>query len=510
MHRFSWFSLLSIPLAHSLSIDLSPKVPKNASAAIDPQFLGFGIEAGSFPDYTGNKSHPNGFSLNMFSTLSNRTGSPLPIRVGGTSMDHSIFDPSQKEAVNYPDNRTEGLRSNMTLGGPWIESFSFLKEAKWILMVPLARYNLSNAVHFANASIGKMLDGTFEALEIGNEVNLYPGGVCKGTYSLSDYVHQWTTYADVLSKNLSLHNGPDFWACSFASNTKWNVSTAFKDGLVNETGKVKAISQHYYQTYGGMSLQDTLLNHTETSNKTSTSFHRPVNYLRKNLTQPIPFILGEVGSALGNGHKDYTLQASLGSAIWTVDWMLYAMSIGVSRINMQMITQAPFSAWQPIPATVGGQKQPAQVLGGWYGHVFVADILGAGKGKKLQIAEWDLGKTDNGPGAVVAYSIYHDSTLAQIVLLNEELWHAEPGKERPGRNITLGPLGGVDKVQVQKLTGDNGTAQHNISWAGQRWSKEKNGHPETVANDTIVLDVKNKAIDVEVKATEALLISLMR
>jgi hypothetical protein len=34
---------------------MKPKqqVPQNASGPVDPQFLGFGIETGSFPDYVG-------------------------------------------------------------------------------------------------------------------------------------------------------------------------------------------------------------------------------------------------------------------------------------------------------------------------------------------------------------------------------------------------------------------------------------------------------------------------
>ena len=41
-----------------------------------------------------------------------------------------------------------------------------------------------------------------------------------------------------------------------------------------------------------------------------------------------------------------------------------------------MITQSPFSAWQPVAAKIDVTERPAQVLGGQYGHVFVADVLG--------------------------------------------------------------------------------------------------------------------------------------
>ncbi|OCK90757.1 glycoside hydrolase family 79 protein [Cenococcum geophilum 1.58] len=61
----------------------------------------------------------------------------------------------------------------MTLSASWFESFTLLEQVKWSLMVPLARKNLSNATEFANASLDYMADG-FDALEIGNEPNLYP------------------------------------------------------------------------------------------------------------------------------------------------------------------------------------------------------------------------------------------------------------------------------------------------------------------------------------------------
>jgi len=63
----------------------------------------------------------------------------------------------------------------MTLGGSWPEGLSKLPNARWTLQVPLARKNLSNAVESATTSLMAMHSCTIEAIEIGNEVNLYPG-----------------------------------------------------------------------------------------------------------------------------------------------------------------------------------------------------------------------------------------------------------------------------------------------------------------------------------------------
>jgi hypothetical protein len=400
----------------------------------------------------------------------------------------------------------------MTLGAPWLQSFSLLEKVKWTIMVPLARKNLTNAITFANASIDSMAESTFDSIEIGNEPDLYPGDTRCPHYNINDFVDQWRHFANVLSIKLTLPSGPNFWALSLHSGTSWNVSDGFDDGLSNETGKLRAISQHYYQTTGDKHIQGTLLNHTETTAFTSNYFNRSLTYLQKlNTSNSIPLILGEVGSAIGGRHKNYELQATLGSAIWTVDWLLYAMSIGVYRVNMQLITTSPFAAWQPVCAKIGTKERPAQVLGGWYGHVFVADILGAAAaagGANLQVYGMEL-DGEYHAGGLVAYSIYHDEKLAQVVVLNEKEWKEEIHRQRPTRNVTIGALEGVEKVKVQRLTGVSGTAVRNITWAGERWSKEGGGTPVVVRNDTTVHDVRNKAVDLVVGATEGILVSLL-
>jgi hypothetical protein len=81
---------------------------------------------------------------------------------------------------------------------------------------------------------------------------------------------------------------------------------------------------------------DELLNPSFT--KTRASVYNPsIKYL--NLThEHNPLILGEAALASGDqGINDYDLESSLGTAIWTADWMLYAMS--VVREHVTTVTQ---------------------------------------------------------------------------------------------------------------------------------------------------------------------------
>lgn len=77
------------------------------------------------------------------------------------------------------------------------------------------------------------------------------------------------------------------------------------------------------------------MNHTAIKDKLNT-FSADIDYLKENHPS-ITFVLGEVGSALNpNGidthPQDPGLEAVLGSALWTLDFMLYAMSIVSHRL----------------------------------------------------------------------------------------------------------------------------------------------------------------------------------
>lgn len=390
----------------------------------------------------------------------------------------------------------------MTLGSTWLDGLSLIGNARFVIQMPLKRKNITNGIEFAKACLKAMPDGSFNAFEIGNEVNLYD--------TIPEYLKDWDEYTDRLTKSVpALPKGPNFWALSISSESKstWNVSEAFKDGLSKHTDKLKGISQHYYQDRTGFDPQDTLLNHTDTVSKTNEKFAAAISFLKKPENKNVPFIIGEVGSGFGGGKKHVVLEQSLLTAVWTVDWMLHAMTAGVSRVNMQQTTRATFSAWSPVNRTVGTVNHPAQVFGGWYGHVFVADVIGAAKNGKLQVAETKVSGQKDAAGDVVAYSMYHDGHLAQIALLNEDYWTQSTSPKRPSQTVTINDLDGVKKVKVQSLTAPSGDSLDNITWAGQTWSKTSNGLPHGDVKSK-EYDVKNGTVKISIASTEALLLTL--
>ena len=90
---------------------------------------------------------------------------------------------------------------------------------------------------------------------------------------------------------------------------------------------------HYYQTHVGQSLNSQLLNHSKTISNTDT-LKSSVNYIHANHPN-VSFVLSEVGDSLGKlvGNEEQ-LDGVLGSALWEVDWLLYAMASSINRVNM--------------------------------------------------------------------------------------------------------------------------------------------------------------------------------
>jgi hypothetical protein len=113
------------------------------------------------------------------------------------------------------------------------------------------------------------------------------------------------------------------------------VDTCFNLGI-DADGVVKEVAHHYYQGQAGTAatLGSTLMNLTITHTHLD-QFKVRINWLRANKPD-VPFVLSEVGNSL-QPTNTYAYQARLGSALWQVDFYLYSMAIGVTRINYQQI-----------------------------------------------------------------------------------------------------------------------------------------------------------------------------
>lgn len=390
---------------------------------------------------------------------------------------------------------------NITLGPSWFQSFQTL-PAKWILDVPFEHATVDQSVQFAQLGLKAITDANLQSIEIGNEPNFYKLGV-------PGYIQKFKLYANAIQGNLSLPSGPIFQGLTVASGASlppWDTKTTFQDGVDSEDN-LKSVSYHYYQDVYTNDIVKTLANHTDTVSKTSV-FTPSITYLQSSNYSSVPFVLGEVGSSLnsnkvGAPYNNFTLEAVLTSALWTVDWMLYAMSIGVDRVSMQQITGGGYSGWNPIDYDSPYETVPAGVHSPYYGYLLVADFIG--NTSKSRMTNIDL-QSEN----LAAYAAYEDNTLSRVALVNLEYWLSNSSTPRPNMAFKLDLPSDVNKVQVSKLTGPDSQSMDNITYAGTSYTYKSLGKPTVISQKTFQYPVSNGSVSLKVPASEAWLVNLVR
>ncbi|KAJ6552895.1 hypothetical protein B0H19DRAFT_949901, partial [Mycena capillaripes] len=247
-----------------------------------------------------------------------------------------------------------------------------------------------------------------------------------------------------------------------------------------------------------------LMNHSKIFSDMESSFGSAISFLEP---RGIPFILGEVGTAVGRDchpPPSLDLYRSLGAALWTADFMLNAMAMGIQRVSMMQGTNFNFSAWQPVTTPM----EHKAVHGNWYGHVFAADFIGTGGDFQIH----PLPMNDTHPN-IASYAGYNSGLLTKFAVLDMRFWNGENDTGRPAVDIELTDLdAGITGARVSRLTAPGGSSElFNISWARKQWSADDDGlEPE--GNDSVVVKVTNGSLaeNVTIFASQALLLEMIR
>ncbi|UNI24889.1 hypothetical protein JDV02_010608 [Purpureocillium takamizusanense] len=216
----------------------------------------------------------------------------------------------------------------------------------------------------------------------------------------------------------------------------------------------------------------------------------------------VQVVLGESGRYTDTQSSVDQSEGIFGSALWTADYLLYAMSLNVTRVNMQLGQVFGYVAWHPI-AFAGLQPE---VRAPYYGHLFVGDFIG--RSKAFRVSEVPVGAEED--GLVAAYAGYEHDRLQRVAIINYEVWQQGAGPQRPSRTFAVPVPRGVRSVRVQTLTSAEGASSLNgtVSWAGRTWTYENDGvgaRVPGVEEFTTVRVVGGRA-NVEVGASEAVIV----
>ncbi|KAI1367847.1 hypothetical protein F5Y08DRAFT_348232 [Xylaria arbuscula] len=496
----------SVALTHNVQI--SANVPEGASEFVDRSFTGFAFEQSSFYNYSFDaEGNPNEFSQNLVNAVLTRTGGTPLLRVGGTSGDHGRYDPSHEKATNFPATKygpkTKISGDRLVLGPSYFQAFKNWPGAKFELMVPFYNTTFSRTIAWAQKGVEQIGINNLYALELGNEPTFYPW------FSITEYVKRFKNLqGNLIDAIPALADKRIFQAFDTASYAAANLKTkpAFEDGLNAIAPSIKQVAYHYYQNQHGVANFATFqqyMRHTSTKSNL-TNFLPNMNYLKQN-HPAIGFAFTETGYSVGGkGDKEHVIRTNnFASALWSLDFQLCAMSMGVSRINWQQIVRSDLQMWRPVKTSLGAPRVTAH----FYSQPFVADFIG--KSGKTRVMELDIGMPQN--GLYAGYAAYDNGKLARVALLNLELWDPQRSSgDRPSAKFSLAGLKNAgSKVTVHHLNADDGAlAQQGMTYAGLEWTWASRGKQKKVKDDNKVLDIVAGKVNVVVKATQAVLLEI--
>ncbi|KAJ5123617.1 hypothetical protein N7448_009714 [Penicillium atrosanguineum] len=482
-----------------VKLQASAHLPVGASKPVEHAFASFSFPVHFFADFAGNKSHPNRFSQDVVRLLHEKTGAWPHIRVGGTSGDRAIYNASQTQSIILSEELDNGIPLEVYLGPTWFEGFETF-PTPWTFGVNLANNKsnaLDNALAEAEAAL-KHIKGNLVAFEIGNEPDLYPGSVRPLNFTEADYVREWRYFADAISQRVMKGNkyGLDWWkifqALTFVDG--WSVSKAFDEYGIDSTGHVKLVSQHQYAAGNAdwVRLGRSFMNHTAIA--ANLTQYIPAMEALQAYDPQIPFLLGETNSDYVNLNMA-GVEGVFGSSLWLVDYLLFGMSLNITRFNLIQGTTFGYTAW--VPVQYNGQDP--KVKPPLYGQLVVADVIG--HHRTVQVKSLDLGR-DN----LSAYAIYESDILAKYVVVNLDEWNSTTVYPRPSQQISLDVPGYVNTAEAKRLTGPGASADTGISWGGLSWNYTDGRLARSGSDRCDILRVSHGRLAVELPSSEAVVV----
>ncbi|KAJ5086472.1 hypothetical protein NUU61_007779 [Penicillium alfredii] len=485
-----------------------PSLPKNSNP-VSNDLQAFSIEFAFFPDYAGNKSHPNTFSKTLLDNFKQITGVLPKVRVGGTSQDHSDYFPNQKENVKLIyEKPTDDQPIQINYGPGYFESYHTLGDIQFLHGLNMNQnksvQQLESAATKACTSIGPQL----HLFELGNEWNFAPGKYRPANYSLLDYSCEWNRKAAVVKAAVQKACPgpfPGFMAPSFVlldlalSKTTWTAEGLFHLGY-DEKNLTKELSFHNYMGVNapplppaGFDLQKTLMNHTNMAKNLAPQIQRARNlqYLGH------PFTLGELNSIANQGRNGET--NVFGDALWLVDFSFWAAEHNIKRLHFHQGLNYRYASWQPITS----KGVPPTTRPPYYGQIMVATALGHAKDSR--IVNIPLSEDTES-----AYAIYNGKRLSKLAVLNLRAFNQTTTKTRPDRKYLFQLPKHSQDAKIERLTAPGSDALQNVTFGGVSYGYGlKQGKPVVVDSKEEKADIKNGVLSIDIPDSSAALVTFL-
>lgn len=324
--------------------------------------------------------------------ISNLTGKATPIRIGGTTSDQTYIVDSLPGNVTSLERTKPSTQFNITAS--WFSTFAdyFPEGTEVIYCLNLA----DNSSNWANtqeqaSAVWDALGEKLVMFELGNEIDHYiDKGWRSESWGVAEYITQFNNLTASI-KDASWYaeagdSAPKFQAAVFA-DPPWvpdqqdeiddfDIVNLTRGGLVDaEHEVVETYSVHLYpqstcdtERWLRMRL-DLLSNHTT---------------LWLNVSQFVPqvaaadaantsLVFGETNSVSCGGRSG--ISDTFGAALWAVDYVLMAASIGMPKVYFHLGAQSQYSAFTPWSYELNNETLSSGIRAPFYGHYFVAKVV---------------------------------------------------------------------------------------------------------------------------------------
>ncbi|KAF9057944.1 glycoside hydrolase family 79 protein [Panaeolus papilionaceus] len=471
--------------------DVTLAVPQTPGSKniVKQSFLGISFELSFMDEYFGNDTSTIPLPmLNHLQGIRRRLGdNPLRLRVGGNSMDTSIYNPNG----GSPMVQLSGVNTNNTNNQPadygpllWDVLAKVSSNIGGIsYLVGLSLMNPDDpSVPIIAADASKKLDSALDAFLLGNEPDLYTGHGHRpniANYTTAIYIDE---YKNVSSKLASTSAGNLLTKGILAGPTiccSWNLDRLLDDGYVSTfNDQLKYVTvQHYPQNncFGPGKNRYQIPYYAQHSNVVElAAWQNPgINMVTSGKQQ---LIMSEFNSASCGGLPGMSNTYVVGT-MWTIDYALQMASVGYSAAFLHTRERGITYNLFTVPDGPDGSAGAWITNPTYYSLVVLAEALDSQNG--VTVSDIDAGGSKGNPNITTAgYSIRDATTNAirQLVLFN----YANVSSSDGAFELLTIPAGSISppsgKVTVRYLGGENMATEQNIGWGGQTLSGVGDGN----------------------------------
>ncbi|KAL5114798.1 hypothetical protein ACEQ8H_007291 [Pleosporales sp. CAS-2024a] len=490
-------ALVALPAARaqSLSVSLGTAAPAGASDYLDPSYAGFGIEPSNLFSFVGGGT-PNDFSLQLLRNLAGYSGAPPHIRLGGNTQDYMIWNATKTEYrwTANKNSKAQGAiaADSMIIGPGYITALDRLpKDTPITFGLNMAYEDSDWAEHIvalAQGAVSNLKNTKLYSFEIGNEPDLWvQNGFRPAGWSGQLYTNQFLDRCEVVCEQVLK---PANLPCAFfeppatastIGNT-FEIADLVADGIMtgrNGDNYMTAWNQHDYFYFIGVTPTPMTQGDLMDLDQTDAQFNYWAKQAGIALKTGSPYVLREMSSVGPIGMAG--VSDTFGAALWTLNFFLYAASLGISSVQMHMTDNSNASAWQPIPMY---GHDTTYVRPQYYAHAAVAQLIGNGNGT-TQVSQLKPSLPSSYTGRVRMYSLYANSNLQSVVMINSKEANSTSTFGSFTFNLNLGSANANKDVYLSYLTAPGAESQTGVTWNGMSYN-------DVTGNSTLVDNSENK------------------